>query len=146
MTKENLVLDVKPEQLVNYGKLLVAFYDDFKKKSIDEYEGVKVAEDAEPVLYVHIQNGDDKYSVTRRRAQIRRDKVGRRVPEEKLFAKAYKIYLDLKEKGGFIDEEKEALKAEVAKLKAAAKPKKITPKKIETEKKEEKVEIKEEKK
>ena len=85
MTKENLVLDVKPEQLCTYGKLLVAFFDGYKNKTIDEFEGVQIAEDAQPELYIHIQSGDDKYSVVRRRAQIRRDKVGRRVPEEKLF-------------------------------------------------------------
>lgn len=150
MTKENLVLDVRPEQLVSYGKRLVAFYDGYKLKTIDEYEGVEILEGAEPELYIHIQNADDKYSVVRRRAQIRRDRVGRRVPEEKLFAKAYKLYLDLKASGGPVDEEKEALKAKVAELEAKAKaPKKIAPKKIETapkeEKKEEKVEVKEEK-
>lgn len=125
--KENLVLEVGPQQLVSYGKLLVAFYDDFKEKVVDEDGIVKPTKDAEPSLHIHIQNSDDKYSIIKRRAQIRRNQVGNRVKEEHLYAKAYAKYLEIKNNGGLVDGEKaaltsqnEILMAKIAKMEADA--------------------------
>jgi hypothetical protein len=126
--KENLVLEVGPQQLVSYGKLLVAFYDDFKEKVEDEDGIVKPATDAKPSLHIHIQNSDDKYSIVKRRADIRRNQAGNRAKEEQLFAKAYAKYLEIKNNGGLVDGEKaaltsqnELLMAKIAKMEADAK-------------------------
>jgi hypothetical protein len=126
--KENLVLEVGPQQLVSYGKLLVAFYDDFKEKVEDEDGVVKPAKDAKPSLHIHIQNSDDKYSIVKRRADIRRNQAGNRAKEEQLFAKAYAKYLEIKNNGGLVDGEKaaltsqnELLMAKIAKMEADAK-------------------------
>lgn len=118
-TKENLVLEVKPEQLVAYGKLLVAFYDDFKMKKVDE-DGNIIILDKTPTLHIHIQNSDDKYSVVKRVAGIKRNQAGNRAEEKRLFARAYSKYLECKKTGGLIDHEKEALKARVAELEGSS--------------------------
>ena len=125
--KENLVLEVGPQQLVSYGKLLVAFYDDFKEKVTDENGVTKPAKDAKPSLHIHIQNSDDKYSIVKRRADIRRNQAGNRAREEQLFAKSYAKYLEIKNNGGLVDGEKaaltsqnEILMAKIAKMEADA--------------------------
>jgi len=137
---DNLVLEVRPDQLVAYGKLLVAFYDDFKNKKIDEEgkivilntketdkDGKVVIVKSKPTLYIHIQNSDDKYSVTKRAASMQRNQAGNRAEEKRLFAKAYVKYLEIKNNGGLVDHEKEALKAKVAELEAKAKVAKSAP-------------------
>jgi hypothetical protein len=145
--KENLVLEVGPQQLVSYGKLLVAFYDDFKEKVIDENGNAKPAKDAEPSLHIHIQNSDDKYSIVKRKADIRRNQAGNRAKEEHLFAKAYAKYLEIKNNGGLVDGEKaaltsqnEILMAKIAKMEADAAKAEVK-EEVETEAKEEKVEV-----
>lgn len=122
--KGNLVLEVRPNQLVAYGKLLVAFCDGFKSKKKNDDGDLIDDTDSEPSLYIHIQNADDKYAIAKRRVEIRRGRSGARASEEKIYAKAYDKYIQLKNAGGFVDEEKEFLKAKVAKLEAIASDKK----------------------
>lgn len=118
MTK--LITEVKPENLVTYGKLLVAFFDGFKDKKIDSYGNITLSDKSEPELYIHIQNSDDKYSVLRRKAGERVNKIGRRADEKLLFKSAYEKYLAAKNEKNSIDLEKESLKARIAELEAKA--------------------------
>ena len=139
----NLVTEVKPENLVNYGKLVVGFFDGFVNKKIDKEGNITIAKDAEPVLYVHIQIAEDKYCVTRRKASSQRNRRGERADETVLFKKAYDKYLAAKKGKPAFDPEKEIMRAKIAELEANQKVKiepkkkvKIEPKTIETESKE----------
>ena len=129
----NLVLEVRPDQLVSYGNQLIAFYDFLKKvakvgkdgeKILDAKGNVTLVEMEE--LFIHIQ-GDDRYSIVKRKAGTRRvrNKFGDtdEVEEVKLFKRAYESYLRFKEKG-VVDVEKEALRREIAALRAASKKEK----------------------
>lgn len=127
----NLVIEVKPENLVSYGKLLVGFFDGFKNKTIDDFGNVELAKDAEPELYIHIQNADDKYSVVRRKIEERFSKAGRRADEKVLFKAAYDKYLNAKNKVPVVDKEKELLKARIAELESKAIKPVVKAKKIE---------------
>jgi len=130
----NLVLEVRPDQLVSYGSQLVAFYDSLKKVAKVEKDGEKILDAKGNVileeiteLFIHIQ-GEDRYAISKRKAGVRRvrNKFGDtdEVEEIKLFKRAYESYLRFKERGGVVDIEKEALRREVASLRAASKKEK----------------------
>lgn len=148
--KETLITEIKPDQLASYGNLLVAFYDSFKTKLVDDGKGGK-KQIKESVLYIHIQNSSDKYSIIKQKSGIRRNKQGAVAEEKQLFARAYAKYLELKQNGGkAADPERdnmvsqlEAQKARIAELEAAFLEKKET-KKEETKKEEVKKETKRE--
>ena len=123
----NLVTEVKPENLVNYGKLVVGFFDGFKNKKINKEGEIVIAKDAEPILYIHIQIAEDKYCVTRRKVGTQRNSKGQVADEKVLFKKAYDKYLAAKEGKPAFDPEKEIMRAKIAELEANQKVK-IEPK------------------
>ena len=125
INKENLVLDIRPDQLIPYNNLQVAFYDGYKNKVFDK--NGKITSFGEPALYIHIENSQDRYSVTSRLAGEKRNKRGDIAKEIKLFPRAYAKYLEIKKNGGLVDDEKVALAskndvlmAKIAKMEADA--------------------------
>jgi hypothetical protein len=113
---DNLILDIKPNQLVSYNKLLIGFYDKLKEKKVN---GKLVQE---PVLYIHIQNSNDRHSILKRKSGIKKIPVGaygdlQPVEETKLYARAYKKYLEAKAAYN-PDLEKKTLEAEIEALKS----------------------------
>lgn len=102
MTKERLILDVKPEQLVlsKDGSVKVAFFDRLYEinKVVDD-KGRTLRSDKEARLYIHVQIPADPKTVVERRAGERKVIDGedvRFVPETELFSRAYEKYLVLK--------------------------------------------------
>jgi hypothetical protein len=118
MTKEKLILDVKPENLVGYGSIAVAFYDKIKDNKIINETG-----ESEDIveLYIYIRITNDKYSIVRRKAGERWATVGhdrKKVCEKKTFARAYAKYLELKNTTVGINPELAAAQAKIAELEA----------------------------
>jgi hypothetical protein len=96
MNKKRLVLDVKPGQLVSYGKLLVGFHD--KEKKYKDPEGKEIINEE---LYIYVQIADDKYTIVNRKAGFIKikDDLGDLIArdEKELYKRAYEKYLDIKE-------------------------------------------------
>lgn len=122
---ETFIMDINnpQEQLISYGKQQIGFYDGYKA--------------GKPALYIYIRNNNDKFTVVKRRAGEKRVMINgdlQPVEETKLYARAYDKYLKIKEAGGIVDKEKEALRIKIAELeaKAAKKEKKASKSKSET--------------
>jgi len=123
-----LIEQVKPDQFLAYGALKVGFYDaknpDYKAeihdpKSPNFISAVRVPE---YLLYIHILLGNDDRSQVQRKAGNVRVPDGQRgtksVPETEAYARAYKVYLDLKEASVQENPELEKLRKENAELRA----------------------------
>jgi len=140
MTNQNLVRDITDpaNQLVSYGSQQIGFYDGFKPGKIDPRTG-ELTSSENHELYIYINNGNDKFTVVRRK--VKEIRVGNRfIKEEEAYARAYQKYLNLKNQSAastVIDSEKEALMARIAELEAKAKTKAKTKTKKIAENKEE---------
>lgn len=108
-------------QLVNYGKQKVGFYDGFKPTKADPETG-ELGKSDNPTLYIYINNPEDKFSIVRRAAgkiRIKTSQGRQLIDETKAYARAYQKYLDLKSNVGVQESENELLKAKIAQLEAA---------------------------
>lgn len=128
MTNQKLLLDVKPNQLVAYDNLRVAFYDKkYKTKRTENEDGEESFGGEEIRLYIHIENSNDPYAINKRQAKKRRvmkeDGEFTTVHETKLFERAYKKYLELKSSAEAEPDYKSQLEAaqkQIAELQASA--------------------------
>ena len=99
----------RAKQLVSYGNKTVGFYD--VEKTVAGKKVVKT--------YVYIENINDPFSIVRREAKKVRvvlNGESTEKDEKDLYKRAYDLYKELKENGGFVDKEKEDLAKKNAEL------------------------------
>jgi hypothetical protein len=128
-----LITEVKPDQLVSYGSLKVAFYDnqnpdynedlhDPKSKNfVKDYHEVP-----KHVTYIHILNGGDDRSIVKREVKTIRvlDGMGgnKLISEKEFYKTAYAKYEQLKNAENASESEVEALKRRIKELEEKSKP------------------------